>query len=246
MVALRILGREAATLGRLLRVYLLAFAVLMAVAAGAKALPATRIPAIGDSGDSRSTSVGQVPQPPTTPSPPGVFAFAQTHGGKPVAFDPCDTVSVRYQSDGEPYPASEDIAEAVHRLATAIGRSVGFQTGGSTDGPTIVVKWVSAPSQLPGEPEPDTVGTGGFTSIGSTITSGTVTLAADAGLAPGFGTGSWGVTYLHELGHAVGLVHVQDTGEVMYPDVVPTRPAHFGPGDLQGLAELGGACERPQ
>ncbi|MBL8775326.1 MAG: matrixin family metalloprotease [Acidimicrobiales bacterium] len=226
--------------------YVIAFAVLMGVAAGATAFPGARIPAIGGGEGSGSTGNGRVPQPPAAPSPPGVYAFAETNGGKPVTFDPCDTVSVWYQLDGEPYPASRDVAEAVPRLAIANGRPVGFQTGRSADGPTIVVRWVSAPWQLPGEPEPDTVGTGEFMSIGLTITSGTVTLAADAGLPPGFGTRSWGVTYLHEFGHAVGLAHVQDTGEVMYPDVVPTRPAHYGPGDLQGLAALGGACERPQ
>jgi hypothetical protein len=46
---------------------------------------------------------------------------------------------------------------------------------------------------------------------------------------------------LHELGHLVGLDHVRDRGELMFPtanDVVG-----YGPGDLQGLAALGrGAC----
>jgi hypothetical protein len=47
---------------------------------------------------------------------------------------------------------------------------------------------------------------------------------------------------LHELGHLVGLDHVDASTEVMYPqaDRVITQ---LGPGDLTGLAALGsGAC----
>ncbi len=42
---------------------------------------------------------------------------------------------------------------------------------------------------------------------------------------------------MHELGHVVGLGHVDDPGELMY-DHNKGRTS-FGPGDLEGLAELG-------
>ncbi len=46
---------------------------------------------------------------------------------------------------------------------------------------------------------------------------------------------------LHELGHLVGLAHVDDRGEIMYADGV-TRTT-YGTGDLDGLARLGaGDC----
>jgi len=46
---------------------------------------------------------------------------------------------------------------------------------------------------------------------------------------------------LHELGHLVGLAHVDDRGEIMYADGV-TRTS-YGTGDLDGLARLGaGDC----
>ena len=46
---------------------------------------------------------------------------------------------------------------------------------------------------------------------------------------------------LHELGHLVGLAHVDDQGEIMYADGV-TRTS-YGAGDLDGLARLGaGGC----
>ncbi|HEX6418878.1 MAG TPA: matrixin family metalloprotease, partial [Acidimicrobiales bacterium] len=47
---------------------------------------------------------------------------------------------------------------------------------------------------------------------------------------------------LHELGHLVGLDHVDDPGQLMQP-VAQADLVAFGPGDLTGLAHLGrGAC----
>ena len=46
----------------------------------------------------------------------------------------------------------------------------------------------------------------------------------------------------HELAHVVGLNHVDDAAELMYPEGIPGVVA-FGPGDLTGLARLGrGQC----
>jgi len=46
----------------------------------------------------------------------------------------------------------------------------------------------------------------------------------------------------HELAHLVGLGHVDDEGQLMYPRTTPSRTL-FGAGDLQGLSRLGGlAC----
>ena len=46
---------------------------------------------------------------------------------------------------------------------------------------------------------------------------------------------------LHELGHVVGLAHVDDARELMYRDNV--GQTSFGSGDLAGLAALGrGRC----
>ena len=41
---------------------------------------------------------------------------------------------------------------------------------------------------------------------------------------------------MHELGHVLGLAHVDDPGELMYPSVTRTS---YGSGDIEGLAKLG-------
>ena len=45
--------------------------------------------------------------------------------------------------------------------------------------------------------------------------------------------------YMHEFGHAVGLSHVRDKKQLMYPRLIPERADTLGPGDLRGLRKLG-------
>ena len=45
--------------------------------------------------------------------------------------------------------------------------------------------------------------------------------------------------YMHEFGHALGLEHVQDNGQIMFPTISASRPDSLGEGDLQGLRKLG-------
>ncbi|MGH3412994.1 MAG: matrixin family metalloprotease [Marmoricola sp.] len=46
----------------------------------------------------------------------------------------------------------------------------------------------------------------------------------------------------HELGHAVGLGHVHDRREIMYPYLRSGSPAGFGVGDRRGLHRVGAAA----
>ncbi|MDX6211500.1 MAG: hypothetical protein QOF82_587 [Frankiales bacterium] len=65
----------------------------------------------------------------------------------------------------------------------------------------------------------------------------------------GFGAGrTQGAALLHELGHAVGLQHVNDTGQLMYPVILARAKAAYGKGDLAGLAKVGrkAGCINPR
>ena len=66
---------------------------------------------------------------------------------------------------------------------------------------------------------------------------------ADLGqLAPGFGTGRVrGNLVLHELGHLVGLDHVDDRSQMLHTTVHGATPDGYAAGDRAGLARLGAA-----
>ena len=72
----------------------------------------------------------------------------------------------------------------------------------------------------------------------TTFVSGSVAIdaTATAGLPLTFGPSTMGALLLHELGHVVGLAHVNDRGQIMNHFV---SVGAFGTGDLAGLAELG-------
>jgi hypothetical protein len=64
-----------------------------------------------------------------------------------------------------------------------------------------------------------------------------------SGLKSGFGAGGTvGTLLLHELGHAVGLRHVEDKSQVMYPVIGSWSPGRYAGGDRNGLKQVGAAA----
>jgi hypothetical protein len=58
-------------------------------------------------------------------------------------------------------------------------------------------------------------------------------------LRPGFRSPpSRGIALMHELGHVMGLDHVRDEGQLMYPTILDHRPT-WGAGDFRGLRQVG-------
>jgi hypothetical protein len=58
--------------------------------------------------------------------------------------------------------------------------------------------------------------------------------------APGFGSGATrGSLLLHEIGHALGLLHVGATSQTMYPTVLKRSSTGYYSGDATGLKKLG-------
>jgi hypothetical protein len=45
--------------------------------------------------------------------------------------------------------------------------------------------------------------------------------------------------YLHEFAHALGMEHVKDESQLMYPELSAERPDVYGTGDQAGLRKLG-------
>ena len=49
-----------------------------------------------------------------------------------------------------------------------------------------------------------------------------------------------GALLRHEIGHMVGLGHIGDPAQIMYPQLLPGMEL-YGPGDIEGLWWLGAA-----
>ena len=59
-------------------------------------------------------------------------------------------------------------------------------------------------------------------------------------LSPGFGSGETrGQLILHELGHAMGLNHTRNTGQIMYPMLRSRSRTAYAAGDRTGLERVG-------
>jgi hypothetical protein len=111
----------------------------------------------------------------------------------------------------------------------------------------VLIAWsTAAESPELAEKIAGTAGSASVTRSGRSVyVTGSVTLDSEdvAGLAglPATRASALGVV-VHELAHLVGLDHVDDPTQLMYPTTSLTRSA-FGAGDLAGLAALGaGEC----
>lgn len=178
--------------------------------------------------------------------------------GDPARWDPCTPIRYVVQAGWIPDAGRADLAEALRRLTEASGLQ--FVSDGDTDElpsadrapyqperygerwAPLLIGWVPAGSSdlglgdgtqgvsvsvaLPGREAPHLV-------------SGQVVLDATNRVAAGFGPGTTdGEVLLHELAHAIGLGHVLDATQVMYPQTTSSE-SQFGAGDRAGLAALG-------
>ncbi|MCW2607443.1 MAG: putative cell wall binding repeat 2-containing protein [Frankiales bacterium] len=170
-----------------------------------------------------------------------------------VRWNPCSVIGYRVNAALGGRQALADVQSAVARLSAASGLQ--FRYLGSTTyvptagraplaGSPLVISWArTGTSSHLGSGE---VAHGGWRATTSAtghyrISSGYVVVRAGAPLAMGFGSGvTRGRVLLHELGHAVGLDHVNDRVMVMNSTVSATSPtAVYQAGDLTGLRRVG-------
>ncbi len=192
------------------------------------------------------------------------FIAHQADGKSPVAYDPCRPVHYVVREKGTPAFGHALLSEAFARVSQATGLQ--FRDDGTTsEDPSaqrepfqkarygnrwapVLIAWET--SQENADFAADVAGEAGSQRVSlpghpAVYVSGQVeldTAKVSAMLARPGGRGLARALIGHELGHLVGLAHVTDPTQVMYPQV-QRRVADFGLGDLAGLAALGqGLC----
>lgn len=202
--------------------------------------------------------------PPAIARPSENFAVQRGDKADPVAYDPCRPITYVIRPDGAPDGSEGLIAEAVDAVTAATGLQFVYE--GPTDEPPTVdreavqkerygdrwapvaISW-SDPSETP-ELEGSVAGVGGSMSVNiedgpEIYVSGRLVLDAPeiARLIEARnGTDMARAVIMHELGHVVGLGHVEGPGQLMSTKLSP-KVTKFQRGDLTGLALLGaGRC----
>lgn len=194
----------------------------------------------------------------------GTYVFLQTQSGDaddPVTWSPCRVIEYEVNPAGAPGGDAETVAlvqEAVAEVAAIAGLE--FDYVGLTDRrpawedrfiplgsrEPVLVAWADD-SEVPLLAD-DVAGLGGSVAVGRggrlEYVTGQVTLDsedfAEIATRPQ-GDREQRAILLHELGHVLGLDHVDSDQELMYADNVGRL--EFGTGDLNGLVRLGqGEC----
>ena len=181
----------------------------------------------------------------------------------PIArWDPCAVIGYRVNTEQAHPGALKDVKGALRRVYQATGLRFAYRGSTSTipqdfynsypDDTDLVFAWAKpfeSPLLTMHGDSPMGVGGAAWTfgfrnadgSPASQISSGYVVLDATQQhrLPAGFGRGATrGELLMHEVGHAIGLQHVGDRRQLMYPLMQPGK-ARWGAGDLTGLAKLG-------
>ena len=194
------------------------------------------------------------------------FLAHQADGTTPVGYDPCRPIHYVVRRQGEPAGGGQIVKDAVVRVSKATGLRFVYD-GATSEAPSrqrplyqpkrygdrwapVLISWVT-PAENP-DLAADVTGEGGSAQVGfpnqpSAYVTGAVEL--DTGQITSIlqrhdGRQVVRGIVLHELGHLVGLGHINDAHQLMYPEGQP-GVTDFGAGDLAGLAALGRGTCRP-
>ncbi|MFJ5955224.1 matrixin family metalloprotease [Paenarthrobacter sp. NPDC092416] len=185
--------------------------------------------------------------------------------GTPLAYSPCRPIHYVVNSELAPDSWQPLVEEAIQQASWATGLRFIYD-GRTTEVPStsrngyqperygdrwapVLIAWTT-PEQVP-RLTGQTVGLGGSSSIGlsngyKAYVTGTVSLDAPqfAGIVDTPRGQEIGVAVImHELGHLLGLDHVDDPRQLMYDQASWVR--EYAAGDRTGLAQLGmGPCSK--
>lgn len=208
-------------------------------------------------------STGRLADLPEVQDASGTYAFIHENVGGPVTYSPCRAIRYVVNDALAPVDARTLLNESIATISAATG--LVFEDAGRTDEAAdpdrsdrdvrrygldtspVLIAWTT-PDDVPAL-SGDVAGVAGSTAISvgggpMRYVTGTVYLdapeLADIALRPGGGDAVRAII-THELGHLVGLDHVDDPSELMH--AVNVGVTQLGPGDRAGLVQLGsGSC----
>jgi len=194
------------------------------------------------------------------------YKFVQYQADKttPVAYDPCRPIHFVIRPDGEPFGGNQIIMDAVSRVSEATGLQFIYD-GATSEAPSaqrdifqpdrygdhwvpVLFAWESATENADFAANVEGQSGSAYVSRGSgprVYVTGIVELNSEKLanlLLTQDGIRVVLAVILHELGHLVGLGHVADQTQLMFPEA-SSAVTDFQPGDLTGAAILGrGVC----
>lgn len=192
----------------------------------------------------------------------GSYKFIASANGSPVTYNPCKPIRYELNLTKAPPGAEGVLGVAIQNVERATGlkfeyvgisdrrpldKAPRIHTLGMSKAPPVIISWAT-PDEAPALAG-DVAGYAGSSYIlidhrPTHFATGQVVLDsavfAELSQTPP-GSAQARAIAMHELGHLVGLDHVDDRHELMYARNV--GQLDFGPGDRAGLALLGqGAC----